>query len=223
MIRRRTKGLKITLVIVILIAGFSSGYYVNIYLNKEDNANISSRSEGGKVGQISDNIDKTTLNNTINSAFESIEDKGKASIPSEDNKTDDLQRITVDTVVIFEQEYLGCGHKTLDNYKGYQDMLGMTYKEVVELYSEWEIKKFNSNEVSLTRQINDKCLKHYEVKEYNGEIGVFYKNMGTENRMKQLVPIDVRRLRSEDRKKLSEGIAVDSEEELAQLLEDFGS
>lgn len=58
----------------------------------------------------------------------------------------------------------------------------------------------------------------YTVKEYNGAIGVF---KGTE--LIKIVDVNVDELRQSDKDALSAGIILDTQEEVAELLEDYGS
>ncbi|WP_461247497.1 BofC C-terminal domain-containing protein [Treponema sp. R6D11] len=58
----------------------------------------------------------------------------------------------------------------------------------------------------------------YMIQEYNGAIGVF---KGTE--LIKIADVDIESLRAGDREALVKGIIVDTEEEVARLLEDYGS
>ncbi len=219
MVRRRTKGLKVIGGIMLLMASFLFGYYAHTFFASNDKEDLSSRNHNPV--EMSTDTEKASFtgaganySNQENERLETLESSANSEYPKE---------ITLNTNVIFEREFLQCGHKSVESYKGYQDMIGKTEIEIARKYKEWILKKFDENEVILFREVDDKCLEHYIVKEYNGQIGVFYQNKGVEHNMKQIVPINVSRLRAQDRKKLSDGIFIESDKELAQLLEDFGS
>lgn len=68
------------------------------------------------------------------------------------------------------------------------------------------------------------ATQSYILKEFNGKAAVYKKEDDASLKLEYYVnQIDPKTLREEDRKRLSEGIAAASKQEIAALIEDFGS
>ncbi len=215
---RRKKSYKSTIFIsiLLLLIGTTFGYYGNIWTSRDGN-NPSIEPIENKTMPVreEDKSEKTTNISNV-SVKDTINEP--ESITSEQ-----VPRVATDTVMIFERNYLQCGHKTSEKQTATEGIVNLTEEELEIVYPQWEIQSFSSNQVILTADIDEKCLKHYIVREYDGKIGVYYQSTIIENPLKQVVDINVSQLREEDRIKLKNGIFVDSDKALAQLIEDFMS
>ncbi len=125
--------------------------------------------------------------------------------------------------MIIEKKFTKCGHSKVEVIDIPDELINMTEKEVKEKYKNWEIRSFNSKEVSLFREIVANCDDHFVVKEKDGYLAV-YKNITDDTlNLHEVTDIDISNLPSGDIKSIEEGIAVYGKDELSSLLEDFNS
>lgn len=221
MVRRMPYKLITFLCITMLLIGFGLGYYSYIWTStKYKNYNLNS-TENQEDMQNSNQFVENSENPSVNADMLEGHQQETSVLPVDVDTQD--QQISINTKVIFERNYLKCGHTSVEEGAAPAEMINLTEQEVVELYPEWEVVEFDNTRVVLSSQVNDKCLNHYVVKEYEGKIGIYYQNSDVANPLKQVLDINIRQLREEDRENLRKGIYVESDKELAQLIEDFGS
>lgn len=125
--------------------------------------------------------------------------------------------------MIIDKKFTKCGHSTVEIIDVPLELINMTELEVSKKYENWEIRVFNSEEVSLYREISANCDDHFVIKEKDGFLAI-YNNVteGTMN-LKEITDIDVASLPSGDVASLKEGIYVYGQDELSSLIEDFNS
>lgn len=131
--------------------------------------------------------------------------------------------ISQDAVLSMKTHYKQCGHTINENIKVPQDIAALTEKQFKIAYKDWNIEKFSSDEIIISRVLQEKCPEHYIVKERNGKVAVYYQRPINGISLKELTNILVVNLSRVDQIKLKEGIIINSNEKLAELLEDFGS
>lgn len=213
--RRKSYKLVTFCCLLFLIIGFGFGYYHDTWndTKKEEEQLLTKQNRQLSPGQT-----QALESNHITPVTEAQE-RGAIDLPAEEGQ----ERIDYDTKVIFKRNYLKCSHKTVEELQAPDEMINLTRERLQENYPEWKIERFGIDEVILSTDVDEKCLKHYIVKEYNGKIGVYYQSALVENPLKQLIDINIQQLREEDREKLKQGIYVNSDQELAQIIEDFTS
>ena len=91
--------------------------------------------------------------------------------------------------MVIEKKFIKCGHSTVEVIDIPTELINMTEKEIQEKYKNWEIRLFNSNEVSLFREIVANCDDHFVLKEKDGYLAI-YKDVtdGTMN-LKEVVGV----------------------------------
>ncbi len=215
---RRKKSYKSTIFIsiLLLLIGVAFGYYGNAWISGSENNPSIEPDENQSIPARDDKKSEKTTNITNVNVEDTINEP-------EITTNEQEPKVTKDTTMIYVRNYLQCGHKTSENQTATEEIVNLTEEELEMVYPQWEIQSFNSNQVVLTADIDEKCLHHYIVREYDGKIGVYYQSGIIENPLKQVVDINVSQLREEDRIKLKQGILVDSDKALAQLIEDFVS
>ncbi|MCG8500652.1 MAG: BofC C-terminal domain-containing protein [Firmicutes bacterium] len=213
--RRKSYKLVTFCCLLFLIIGFGFGYYHDTWndTKKEEEQLLTKQNRQLSPGQTQ------ALESNHITAVTEAQERGAIDLPAEE----DQERIDYDTKVIFKRNYLKCSHKTVEELQAPDEMINLTRETLKEHYPEWKIERFGIDEVILSTDVDEKCLKHYIVKEYNGKIGVYYQSALVENPLKQLIDINIQQLRDEDREKLKQGIYVNSDQELAQIIEDFTS
>lgn len=122
-----------------------------------------------------------------------------------------------------EKKFTKCGHTTIETVDIPLELINMTEREIMEKYENWEIRSFNSKEVSLFREIVANCNDHFVLKEKDGYIAIYSKITEDKMNLKEITDIDVRSLPSGDVKNLEEGIYVYGKDALSGIIEDFNS
>ncbi len=217
--RRSYKGI-VLLCAILLLVGFGLGYYSYIWTNtpyQEPALELSERTDykENDIAESEEQVDK----NVSSISSDSIDEESMIMV---DNHMDE-KKVSTDTKLVFEKKYLKCGHVRIEEMMASDVFIDMNKHTLQQQYRAWTIKKFSSDRVQFYREIDDKCLSHYIVREYEGKIGVFYQNNRVDNTLKQVIDINIRQLREDDQRKLKQGIRVESDLELGQLIEDFGS
>ena len=131
------------------------------------------------------------------------------------------EKTTPNTTVVFETYYTQCGHsktekKTIDNYE-----VNKTKEEIEKIYPKWKIKNFSSKEILLYREENELCENHYLIKEKDGHINVYSINKNGKEELKRETEIVTQYLPEKDISLLQNGIKVNSESELEEVLSDY--
>ena len=131
------------------------------------------------------------------------------------------ERTTPNTLIIYKTYYTKCKHYI----KRYEDidvsLVNLTEKEFKEKTRGWNIEKFSSEEVELSKEEEAFCNEHYKLKLENNVI-VIYKidEVGVETEYEQ-TGITTEYLTKEDILKLTTGIEVYGKENLSNTMEDY--
>ncbi len=86
--------------------------------------------------------------------------------------------ITAQTPVIFEQEYLKCGHKVVSSFPERENLNGKTVSEIQAVYTSSQYYKLSWNIDSLVikQSLDDWCSEDrnkLRLKDYQGQVAVF--------------------------------------------------
>lgn len=135
-------------------------------------------------------------------------------------------RITPNTKILWKTFYKQCGDSNTLETEAADDMINLTKSEFEEylkkIYPDQRLIDFSSTKVSLYEEKDHLCKNHFIVGEENDKIAIFKIGDNGERILDKLFddyPISV--LRKLDQEKIKEGIVVDSEDELYNLLENF--
>lgn len=227
MARRRSYRLVTFCCFVILISAFSFGYYMNSTKDSgNNNSVIPDKQQNGSKNSLAKDVDakRIAADNPNHEGGEGLLLENADTVEPVTNNPA-KQRTAIDTKLIFKTNYEECGHEILNEETTTQDTVNLTEEELKEIYDEWRIVDFNSNQVILSKTLDGKCLNHYIVKVYEGKVGLFYQesSQNESSFIKFIDYINLEQLRQDDRDKIKNGILIDSDEELAQLIEDFNS
>ena len=88
------------------------------------------------------------------------------------------------------------------------ELINFTEDELKEKYAKWEIKSFDSKEVSIYREIDANCSSHYVIKEDEGYLAVYSEITDDLLELKERTKIEMASLRDEDRVAVSNGIKI---------------
>lgn len=136
------------------------------------------------------------------------------------------KRITPNTLIEIKTHYTSCNHNITKFQNASYEIINMTEEEfeeyVINNYSKGKIISFSSKEIVLREERNHLCPNHYIVGESNGYIAIFgIDENGIKYLDKEFKDYPINLLKEIDQEKLINGIIVDSEEELSDVLENF--
>jgi len=133
----------------------------------------------------------------------------------------EAERTTPNTLIIYKIYYTKCKHY-IQKYEDIDiSLVNLTEKEFKEKNREWNIERFSSEEIELSKEEEAFCNEHYKLKLGNNVI-VIYKidESGVETEYEQ-TGITTEYLTNEDILKLTTGIEVYGKENLTNTMEDY--
>lgn len=117
--------------------------------------------------------------------------------------------------------YKGCGHITSQYNNIPEDLVNKTEQELKEMYPEYMVETFKSNEVVVYIEKEGECGEHYLVKDLNGTVVIYERlNDGTKKLLEE-TGISTDYLPETDKVQMQNGIEVNGKQELNQLIEDY--
>lgn len=156
----------------------------------------------------------------INEKETDVPDHSDLEILSEDT------RISPNTFIEERIHYMACDHVVTKVKLVENEFVNMTKSEFVEylgdIYPNKRIISYSTNKITLGTTKNHLCENHYIVGEENGLIAVFKVGENGERILENVFtdyPISL--LMEIDQEKIMEGIVVNSQEELSEILENF--
>lgn len=117
--------------------------------------------------------------------------------------------------------YSKCGHTIREYSNMPEELVNKTKEQVKEIYSDWEIETFASNEIILFKESDGECGEHYLVKDNNGKVSIYQIQENGEEVIFENTEITTEYLPETDKINMKNGIEVNGKEELNQLIEDF--
>ena len=123
--------------------------------------------------------------------------------------------------VVLTQKYTKCGHTVSKREIAPREIVNLNQEKVQEYYEGWNIDKFSSDEIILSRTNSGICSEHYILRESDGYISISCKNDIGEYIFKGLTDISVQYLTDEDLAELEKGIEIVGRDSLNKFLEDF--
>lgn len=136
------------------------------------------------------------------------------------------KRISPNTFIEERTNYTSCGHVITKIKKVSQDQVNMNraqFEEYMEVnFPNQRIISFSSSRITIGINKNHLCKNHYVVGESQGKIAIFSIDENGQRILDKVFndyPISL--LMEVDQQKLTEGIVVDSQEELSEVLQNF--
>jgi len=154
---------------------------------------------------------------------ETREDNNKVVDEALPHSIEVLKTITKATMKI-ERHYSSCNHILAEEYPMESRYVGKTKEELASMFPDWHLKIFSPEQVVFRVDINSYCPDHYIIKSEDEYLVIFRSDKDTGIPLAvEAMEYDFDRLTTEIQEKVSEGIVVDSIEEVEQLLENWGS
>ena len=218
--RKRSYPFIIVTCMVILITCFSLGYSINYYrIMKNKEQSLKNRTHPFTEQMDRNNTEEMESTNTEKNEYIEMENGTIAQAITNEENT----KVAADATFIFKTKYDGCKHELAETIPVPESLVNFTEDELIRQYPQWQLSEFSRHKVVFFRWIGGKCPQHYIVKEYNGKIGIFYQTPVNGQQIKQIIDVNINNFRQEDRELLQQGIPVESDEELAGIIEDYSS
>lgn len=135
-------------------------------------------------------------------------------------------RISPNTLIEERIHHTSCNHVITRINSVEDELVNMSkveFKEhMEENYPNKKLISYSTNKITMGVVKNHLCEKHYVIGEENGKIAIFKIGQNGESILDKIFldyPISL--LMEIDQEKITEGIIVDSEEELSEILENF--
>lgn len=135
-------------------------------------------------------------------------------------------RISPNTSIEERVHYKTCGHLSTELSVPHDDIINMTRKEYENYlesnYPDKKLISFSREKIVLWGERNHLCKEHYIIGEENGYIAIFrIDDNGNKILYKIFEDYPISILVEMDRERIKEGIIVDNEDELSDILENF--
>ena len=137
-------------------------------------------------------------------------------------ETDSSQeKISPNSAMILKKYYSECKH-TIQEYSNIpSELVNKTEKELEEIYNEWDIEKFSSNEIILYKEFEGECGEHYVVRDKDGQVVIYEVLKDGEELEFDKTDISTDYLTETDKIDMENGIKVYGKDNLNQLIENF--
>lgn len=131
------------------------------------------------------------------------------------------EKISPNAIIIFNKYYKKCDHTSVTRENVTNEMVNLTVEEFMDLYSDWTLKSFTSDEVILYKEIDDECGEHYVVKTLDNNIAIYKINNENKLDLIEKTEISIKYLPQIDVENLERGVSLVGKEELNAYIENF--
>ena len=131
------------------------------------------------------------------------------------------EKVSPNCSIILKSYYPECKHTTQKYLNVPDDLINKTEKQVKEIYSDWNIEKFVSNEIILWKEFEGECGEHYIVRDKEGQVVIYQILSGGKEVEVEKTDISTDYLPETDKINMREGIKVYGKDNLNQLIEDY--
>ena len=133
----------------------------------------------------------------------------------------DEEKISPNCSFTIRTYYKGCGHITTEYNNIPDELVNKTETELNEMYPEYMVETFKSNEVVVYVENEGECGEHYLVKDLDGKVVIYERLSDGTERLLEETSITTDYLPETDKIQMKNGIEVNGKQELNQLIEDY--
>ena len=161
--------------------------------------------------------------NEYNQAFDNNIIRQEANIEISTIEVSNLEekKTTPNTLIIYKTYYTKCKHFVNEYKRIDASLVNYTEKELKEKCRNWDIDKFSSEEIEMSREKLEFCGEHYRIKLENSAIIIYSIDEEGREIVYEHTGITTEYLTKEDILKLTEGIYVYGKENLTSTIEDY--
>ena len=200
------KIITILVVILVILLAMIAGVYIYKSQNNVSTGETSTENNIGLADKVTDECveEWEEMQNNLNSINVNTSD----------------EKLSPNCSFTFKRHYLVCDHTTNEYVNIPEKMVNATYDVLQKNYEDWNIEKFSSNEVILSKDFEGECGEHYILRNVDGNIVVFKIENGIEEEYEK-TDIAVDYLTETDKISFENGLKIYGKENLSQILEDF--
>lgn len=166
-----------------------------------------------------DNNKRIQYNNLLENDI--ISNENKIKISTLETSSAEEEKTTPNTLVIYKTYYTKCNHYVKEYKKIDASLVNYTEREIKEKCKNWDIDKFSSEELEMSKEKEDFCGEHYKIKLENSAIVIYSIDENGTEKEYQHTGITTEYLTQEDILKLTQGIYVYGKENLTSTIEDY--
>lgn len=158
--------------------------------------------------------------------YNRVDNKPFVAQETEVAKQDGKIKVAPNTDFVQKIIYKKCNDEEIVRSKPPDNMIGLNYYQVQQVYKGWTIDKFDNFEVVMTLNVDSYCREHANnmfIGIKDGYVAVFYGRPGPRAIVKEITKIAVSKLHPQDVEELKRGMVVQSREELLRTLEGMES
>ncbi len=193
------------IVVVVILLAVIFGIYIYNRMNMQEEAEITiTEIDSNKISSeiVKENLNE--VNNTINT-------------------NSDEEKISPNAELKLKTNYLKCGHSIVDKHQIDESLVNKTQAELEAIYFEYDVEKFDEDEIILVRDKDAECGEHYVVKNVDGFLEIYKILESGEEILYEKTEIAVDYLTETDKLSIEQGLFIEGREQLNSLLEDYGS
>lgn len=167
--------------------------------------------------------DNDNNKNEYNQAFDNnmIMQEENIEISALEASNVEEEKTTPNTLIIYKTYYTKCNHFVQEYKQIDASLVNFTEKELKEKCKNWDIDKFSSEEIELSREKVAFCGEHYKIKLENSTIVIYSVDENGIETEYEHTGITTEYLTEEDILKLTAGIYVYGKENLTNTIEDY--
>lgn len=131
------------------------------------------------------------------------------------------EKVSYNASFAIKKYYKECGHFKFNYSELPKEFINLSKSEVENLYPDWKIEKFSSNEIVLSQELDEMCDEHFVLKLGEDNIEVYRDLNDGKQKLYKSTNISKDYLTNLDIEKLKEGIYVYGISNLNSAIEDF--
>ena len=161
--------------------------------------------------------------NEYNQSFDNsstIQEKNIENITLEVSNLEE-KKTTPNTLIIYKIYYTKCNHFVQEYKQIDASLVNYTEKEFKEKCKNWNVDKFSSEEIEMSKEKVAFCGEHYKVKLENRTIVIYSIDENGKEKEYEHTGITTEYLTKEDILKLTTGIYVYGKENLTSTMDDY--
>jgi len=131
------------------------------------------------------------------------------------------EKISFNSTFAIKKYYDECGHVEVNYSELPTELINLSKTEVEQLYSDWNVEEFSSNNVILSQEEDSICNEHYVVKLSDNNVDIYHLEQDGEEKLYKTTNVIKEYLTQEDINNLENGIYVYGKENINSVIEDF--
>ncbi|MBR3255970.1 MAG: BofC C-terminal domain-containing protein [Clostridia bacterium] len=131
------------------------------------------------------------------------------------------EKISPNCRLIVQKKYNGCNDTINEYMQMPQKLVNASKEELQKEYKDWQIKEFTPNQVTIYKEYDGECGEHFILKENEGKIDIYKIDEQGKQTIYEKTEISTTYLPEKDKLAIAEGLKVNSEEKLNEIIESF--